>query len=404
MRGVKVVVVALVPALGACGAGSLDRLVDEPAVPQTPAPPAAPAPAKQPDPVEVTRSPWPLSGTDAEPRARAVAKSCGESDGAVERVAREVARTRARGLGAPDGDKVAAMLRAAGVPHPRPRVLSATGSSPLDDDDLRTRVATLATPLARCGVAVARTPHGGEVWVAIAVDALADLAPLPRRARAGEWLTVEAKLHVGAKSARVLLTGLRGPPRSVPASLDAQSGVLRARFALDRPGAYLVQVVGDVEGGPRPLLEARVGSEDVTLAEDDGAAPGEEASGRDDPTTVERMVLALRTTEDLRPLARDRRLDALARAHALQMAKAGLVAHDVGSGDLRARAGGADIVAKRVGENVAHAADLARAHRALHASPSHRLNLLDADYTRIGIGVVRAEDGSVWVCQIFGTD
>lgn len=403
MRGVNVVVVALASALAACGAGSLDRLVDEPAVPSSHVPPVV-AKAPEPDAVDVTRSPWPLAAADAEPRARAVTKSCGEPDGAVERVARAIARTRARGLGAPDGDKVAAMLRAAGVPHPRPRVLSATGAAPLDGDDLRTRVATLATPLARCGVAVARTPHGGEVWVAIAVDALADMAPLPRRARAGEWLTVEAKLHVGAKSARVLLTGARGLPRSIPASLDAESGVVRARFALERPGAYLVQVVGDVEGGPRPLLEAQVGSEDVLLGEDDVAAPGEEASGSDDATTVERMVLALRRTEDQRPLARDRRLDVLARAHAAQMAKAGLVAHDVGAGDLRARAGAADVVAKRVGENVAHATDLAHAHRALHASPSHRLNLLDADYTRIGVGVVRAEDGSVWVCQIFGTD
>ncbi|GAH82864.1 unnamed protein product, partial [marine sediment metagenome] len=39
--------------------------------------------------------------------------------------------------------------------------------------------------------------------------------------------------------------------------------------------------------------------------------------------------------------------------------------------------------------------------RALHASPSHRINLLRADYTHMGVGVARASDGSVYVCETF---
>ena len=55
----------------------------------------------------------------------------------------------------------------------------------------------------RCGLAIARTPHGGEVIVALRVEALADLAPMPTRARTGEWLTFEARLHVAAHSAKL---------------------------------------------------------------------------------------------------------------------------------------------------------------------------------------------------------
>jgi len=51
------------------------------------------------------------------------------------------------------------------------------------------------------------------------------------------------------------------------------------------------------------------------------------------------------------------------------------------------------------GENVAHAETLALAHRALYASPSHRANLLSSSFDRIGVGVVRDADGSVWVTE-----
>jgi uncharacterized protein YkwD len=56
------------------------------------------------------------------------------------------------------------------------------------------------------------------------------------------------------------------------------------------------------------------------------------------------------------------------------------------------------------GENVAHATDPVRAHRALWASPSHRTNLLHRGFSRWGLGVMRDEDGSLWICEIFASD
>jgi uncharacterized protein YkwD len=52
-------------------------------------------------------------------------------------------------------------------------------------------------------------------------------------------------------------------------------------------------------------------------------------------------------------------------------------------------------------ENVARARSLPLAYRALHASPSHRMNLLRADYTHVGLSVVNDDDGTVYVCQVF---
>jgi hypothetical protein len=53
-----------------------------------------------------------------------------------------------------------------------------------------------------------------------------------------------------------------------------------------------------------------------------------------------------------------------------------------------------------VGENVGYGPDVAAVHRAFMNSAPHRRNILDRDYTEIGVGVVRA-GGRVWVAEVF---
>lgn len=184
----------------------------------------------------------------------------------------------------------------------------------------------------------------------------------------------------------------------------------RARFSVDQPGAFTVQLVADLTDGPRPVLEARIFADIAPIDPDDDApAPGEDASDGSDgdndakhADALLRMVTALRAAENLKPLARHPKLDAIARAHAERMRDAGLAVHDAGDGNPQYRfEADASLHAKAIGENVARATSIARAHRALHASPSHRVNLLRADYTHIGIGVATAADGSVYVCETF---
>jgi uncharacterized protein YkwD len=354
---------------------------------------------------EATQSPWPAPA-DVDRRDARLSEACGTPDGALRQVATELADARARGLGTPDPGEVAAMLLRAGEPHVRPRLLAASGHGPLDDETMKARLAELrgsTADLSRCGVATAPTPHGGEVLVAVAVDALADLARVPVRARTGEWLSFEARLHVAARSAKLVVLGPRGAPRTVPTSLDAGSGRARARFVLDRPGAFTLQLVADLDDGPRPLLEAKVFADvDPPRGSPAAPAPGEDAGGgAQDAAALERMVAALRHDEDLPPLRRDPDLDMLARKHAERMRAAKSAAHDVGDGDLERRSEADGVTARVLGENVAHAASVELAHRALHASPSHRMNLLRADYTHIGLAVAAASDGSVYVCEVF---
>ena len=130
-------------------------------------------------------------------------------------------------------------------------------------------------------------------------------------------------------------------------------------------------------------------------------APGDRA-GEDAPdalAAIERMINSARASEGLGALRRDRELDGLAEAHAAAMAKARLLGHDTGEGDPAVRAAGIGV--RIVAENVAHAASLPRAHRALWASPSHRDNILFERFDAVGVGVVRDTDGSFWVCELF---
>lgn len=55
---------------------------------------------------------------------------------------------------------------------------------------------------------------------------------------------------------------------------------------------------------------------------------------------------------------------------------------------------------RKVGENVGRGPDVDALHRAFMNSAGHRKNILDPDWTQVGIGVV-VKDGTIWVTQLF---
>lgn len=56
---------------------------------------------------------------------------------------------------------------------------------------------------------------------------------------------------------------------------------------------------------------------------------------------------------------------------------------------------------RAVGENVGQGATAAAIHDAFMDSPSHRANILDRDFTEMGIGTIRGADGTLWVVEVF---
>ncbi len=305
---------------------------------------------------------------------------CGQADATLDAVAARLATDPDR-----DPDHVTTLLREGGEPHVRPRVVRAASL-----DAARASLKSMHGATTRCGLF-----RGASGIVALLVEAPADLDPLPTHARTGTWLAFSATLNVPVSGARLVVLGPRGAPHTVPTTLAP--GHVRARFALEAPGAFTVQLVGDRPDGPEPLLEARIFA-DVPDDAVTPAAPGEEAGN--DADALERMTAVLRTSEALPALRRMPELDAVAEEHVRKMHAAGRIAHDSGDGNLVARLEDEGIVARLVGENVARAQTVALAHRALHASPSHRSNLLNPRFREAGFAAVES-DGLVWVCEVF---
>jgi uncharacterized protein YkwD len=330
---------------------------------------------------------------------------CDERDGALDRVAARLARRVHSGLPPLDPTEIHFSLRTEGSPYVWARAWSLDGRK-LVPADIGPRVQRWLGGFddggrRRCGFAL-HTGGGREVMYAIAADALAELQPIATTARTGQWLNVRAKMLVAASDAKVVVLGPRGAPKTVPTSLS--EGLVRASFSADRPGTWIVQVVATVHGGPRPVAEAIISVDAPPPRTTQGrTAPGEEAAEgaeRDDDALLA-MVNAARRAEKLDALTRDPRLDQIAQDHALAMQSARRLGHDVGGGSAANRMRAANIAFRGAGENVARAASVRRAHRALWASPSHRTNLLDPRFTAVGIGVVRDPDGSVWACEVF---
>jgi uncharacterized protein YkwD len=347
-----------------------------------------------------TRSPQPPGRESG-----ALAAACPRHDGALDRAARFIAARELAGRVATDAEDVTYVMRAEGAPYVWPHLWVLAGGHVGDDGAARFESWLRTLPQVnetRCGTAFASKP-GREVAVGLAVDVLADVAPLPTEARIGSWLELEAHSLVPASAAEVIVLGPHGEPHAVTSSLD--EGEVRARFHVDRDGLWLVQVLATVAGGPRPVAEALVfaGAQPETLVPS-LPAPGENDGVAADPATaLAGMVNGARASEGLFSLTRDARLDRAARAHAEAMREEHLLAHEGRDGSPAERLAGAGVVAHAVGENVAHAADAAHAHRTLWQSPSHRSNLLESRFDTFGVGVAPDADGTLWVCELFAS-
>ncbi|MBI4704666.1 MAG: CAP domain-containing protein [Deltaproteobacteria bacterium] len=376
----------LLAALLACAPPAPQPPVRPPARPAAPLPAASTDRRGQPLRWQVTiGSPEPApvpAGPDGELYAR-----CGAPDFALMRAAATLVDRQLDGLAPCDAECLGSVVRASGAPQPWPRAWVSVG----ERDET-----ALAQDLRR------------PVVAAVALDALADLRPLPVRVRAGDWIALDATLLVPAAAASVVLLGPTGRPASILATLSARR--LLSRFRADRAGAWLVQVLATLPAGPQPVLEVPLFAEvepPDALAEQAGAG-GEAGPGPSTAPGPERAAAALldllaaaRDAEHLPPLRRDAGLGAVALAHARDMSQKGRLGHDLGAGSAMARLEAAGVAAGRVGENVASAATVAAAHRALWASPSHRQNMLDESFRRVGVGVAVDARGRLWVAELF---
>jgi uncharacterized protein YkwD len=384
-----------------------------PRAPEAPAAPAPPAEATAGVTVPLVEAAWaPDNRSPVWGEAGALqVPGCPRHEQSLLAVARAVAAGEAAGTGSWEVSDLVAQLRAAGGPFvwPRSWTLQTTAFEPTQVQASLAAWLEHAPVLGerRCGAARAQAADGSVVLAALVVDALADLDPLPARARLGQWIRLRARLLVPIRSAETVLLGPRGAPRVIPTEL--RPGEVRSVFNLDAPGLWRIQVLLGLEQGPRPALEAwTFVDEPPNLSAIAAPAPGEQLAQGMPASTAEdaqrarllELLNAARHSEQRLDVRRDARLDQLAQAHAEAMRVRQQTAHDVGQGLPTERLRNAGIQPSLVGENVAYAGSLGRAHRALWDSPAHRGTLLEAAFAAVGIGVAADREG-VWVCELF---
>jgi uncharacterized protein YkwD len=126
----------------------------------------------------------------------------------------------------------------------------------------------------------------------------------------------------------------------------------------------------------------------------------------------EALVLQLLNTEraknGLSPLVLDSILTQVARLHSADMEKRNYFSHlEPAPGRANPLDRYVRLLGRKpegvVGENIACCSQprMGEIHRGFLASPEHKANLLDRQYTHVGIGIYETSDGRVWLTQMF---
>jgi uncharacterized protein YkwD len=107
-----------------------------------------------------------------------------------------------------------------------------------------------------------------------------------------------------------------------------------------------------------------------------------------------------------RPLQWDDRLAAVARAHSAEMMRKGFFSHQGADGAAPAqRISAAGIQWTSVGENIAMCQTVTQAETEFMNEPrferNHRWNILNPDYNHVGVGIVKAPDGTIHITEDF---
>jgi uncharacterized protein YkwD len=163
------------------------------------------------------------------------------------------------------------------------------------------------------------------------------------------------------------------------------------------PMLALLLSAGCVVGGEVPVDGGAPAASDPPPA-DSGEATGEDQMARD----IFERVNDERAERGLAPVAWNEQLAGVARSWSAEMAQRGTLEHQ----DVRALLQGDEVSGfTSLGENIFTATGSVPAgviHVGWMRSDSHRPNVLNPGWDRLGVGVHCAEDGSVWATQEFG--
>jgi uncharacterized protein YkwD len=248
-------------------------------------------------------------------------------------------------------------------------------------------------PINRYGV---RTSPSGQSAAVVFGSVELSYQPIPRVFEPGEQVSLKGQVAPRFSFSHVYLTRPDGKVEE-----QRMTGrTLEATFKLDAVGKYRLEVMGDGRSGP-----VVVSNVPLYVGIPEPAAAGIAGTVVEPAQAEARMLVLLneaRASAKVSAVQPDAELRVMALAHSVDMVEQhffGHVSPTTGGPEDRARASG--FLVSLVGENVAAAATPEVAHEGLMSSPGHRANMLRAEFTHVGIGATKNDNGLV-VTMVFG--
>lgn len=244
------------------------------------------------------------------------------------------------------------------------------------------------------GVGVVGLPGGRTRMMVAVLERAVQLDPLPVAVGRKGSFAIAGRLLGARVKPRVEVIGPGGRSTTLPAGV-AGDGRFSVRVGCDDgPGAYQLEVMADGGYGVEvvanfPVYCGATAPETiaVVLEQIDAEVGAEQIAGANFLFLNEE-----RRARGLPALEWDGDAAAIARAHSVDMHAHGFVGHtSPTTGDVTARFTRAGLQATVLRENVARGYGPKGIHDSLMNSPGHRVNILAADVTHVGVGVVVGE-------------
>ena len=224
------------------------------------------------------------------------------------------------------------------------------------------------------------------------------LDPLAKVVVPDQLFKIGGSIEDSITAVKVLTLNRDGQYRQLNANL--MDGRFEAAMSLPE-GQWTVEIIGESPLGPLPLAQFELGS---------GRHPINSFREPRSATTVVRaepselltsLINESRERHGLKPLIRNDRLDDIATLHTMDMVRNEFVGHaSPSTGDVGKRLSQHQVAPSTYGENIARNTTIVDAHRSLMHSISHRLNILDPNFTDLGLGI-RQKNGQWFVTELY---
>src|SRR6478735_3483254 len=242
-------------------------------------------------------------------------------------------------------------------------------------------------PITRYGIRLSPSGRSGAV---VFGTMEASYAPIARSFEPGQSVTLKGETSKRFSSCELFLTKPDGMVDKQP----CRGQTFDSTFALPAPGVYRLEIMGSGSSGPviAAVVPLYVGVPEPPAGGTVGTVV--------DPDEAEARMFELlneaRRTAGLGALQPDAELRAVALSHSIDMADHHFFAHvSPTTGSPEARARRAELLVAMFSENIATAATPEVAHEGLMNSPGHRANMLQPQFTHVGIAARKTETGIV---------